>query len=365
MAENKIYLALGEEAARGTKEATTVGFVPLKNPALPTLEFTESKREEFRGENWVKGQTTDLRMAKKWAGSLEIPFFTEAGGTFKAAIADIIEHCLGGINSAQNGATGQYVHMMYPHVDPFNTGAIGAKGITLNMNVNEGNTMKNWPFVGGRVKSITFTQETGQPLIMAVEMFGQLKGAVTAEIGSAQFPAENLRCDYNNLTVYTGTITRTGTGPNFTQFAFGSATQLKPDKIVVKIENGFEDSIRLSGLDYADKTRLNGQWKVSVEMTTDWESPGSGFNSITEFNNWIAAAADINFFFKWDTGTQAGTGDNHGLYIDVPVAHRMINGNPEYSLDKDPMITLKYEGRYSSTTAYTVGVMVKNTAATV
>ena len=44
-----------------------------------------------------------------------------------------------------------------------------------------------------------------------------------------------------------------------------------------------EDVLRLSGVDYPDKTRM-GRFKVSVEMTIDWEDPASGFNSISEFN---------------------------------------------------------------------------------
>ncbi len=39
MAENKIYLALGEEAVRGVKETAAVGFIPLSSPAIPKTEF--------------------------------------------------------------------------------------------------------------------------------------------------------------------------------------------------------------------------------------------------------------------------------------------------------------------------------------
>ena len=363
MADNRIYLALGEEAARGVKEAATVGFVPLLNPAIPKLEFDDKRRKEFRGEDAVKGDTTVIRMSQKWGGSLEIPFFTEAGMT-KGMLGTLLKHFFGKAVSAQNGATGQYYHMLYPVTDPFATGNLGGKALTVNININEGFTMKNWPFVGGRIKSISFEQEAGQHLKLSAELFGQRRDAVTAEIGTPAFPAENLRCDYNNLAVYTGTIARTGPGPDYTDFAFGSATLLRPDKISVKIENGMEDILRLGGLDYPDKTRM-GQFKVTLELTIDWEDPASGFSSIDEFTNWIASASSTNFFLHWDTGTQAGTGDNQQLYIDIPIAQRM-GGEPDYSLEKDPMVTLKYEGLYDSTTAkYIVGVMLKNTASAV
>ena len=80
MADNRIYLALGEEATRGVKESTTVGFIPLLKPGVPKLEFDDRKRAEFRGEDAHKGPSAVRRMARKWNGSLEMPFFTESGG---------------------------------------------------------------------------------------------------------------------------------------------------------------------------------------------------------------------------------------------------------------------------------------------
>jgi hypothetical protein len=363
MAENKLYCAIGEEAIRGTKESTTTGFIPLAAPSIPDAEFKDEVRKEFRGEDSLKGGTTVRRMGQSWAGSLEIPFYTEAGTT-KGMMGTVLKHFFGRAASAQNGVTGQYAHLMSPVADPFDATNLGTKALTVNLNINQGAAMKNWPWVGGRVKSLSFTQETGQQLKVTAEMMGQFRDAVGAEIGSPLFAAENLRCDYNKLKVYTGTITRTGTAPDYTDFTFASATQIKPDKISVKIENGMEDVTRLSGSLYPDKTRL-GQYKVSLEFTIDWEDPASGFSSVSEFNNWISSASETNFCLHWDTGTQAGAGGNHSLYLDIPRAMRK-GGKPEYDLAKDPMITLKYEGLYDSTTTkYLVGLLLKNTAATV
>mgnify|MGYP001588161974 FL=1 len=360
MADNKFYLAVGEEAARGTAESTAVGFVPLKNGAMPKIEYEDKLREEFRGEDSHLGDTTQRRMSEKWSASLGIPFYTKTYTPETSIITKLLKHFFGKAVTAQNGATGQYYHMLYPVIDPFATANLGAKGLTLNYNINEGATQKNWPFVGGRVKSLAFDQEPGQQLIMGVELFGQKRNASATAIASPVYAAENLRCDYNNLKVYTGTITRTGTGPDYTDFTFATATQIKPDKISVKIENGFEDVLRLGGVNYPDKTRLAGKVKVSLELTIDWEDPASGFSSVDEVAAWVAAASTTNFFLHYDTGTQAGTGNNHQLYIDLPLMRRM-GGEPDYSLEKDPMVTLKYEGLYdSATTKYIAGLMVKN-----
>src|SRR3990167_2059511 len=357
--ENKQYVAIGEEATRGTAEATTVGFVPVTAFALPTMEFDDKDRADFRGESTVLGETTKIRMSQKWSGSLEIPFFTH-GGTVAGMVGTLLKHFFGKSASGQNAATGQYYHMLYPVADPFATANLGTKGLTLNMNFNESATVKNHAFKGGRVKGLTFNQETGAHLMMTVDMMGQTKTASGTAIASPAFAGENLRCDYNNLTVYTGTITRTGTGPDFTQFAFGSAITLKPDNVSLTLENGMEDKLRLSGTDYPDKTNM-GKYKATLEMTIDLEDPTSGFSSVDEWESWLAAVGTTNFFFLWDTGTQAGTGDNHGLYIDLPRMVRM-GGEPSFDREKDSTITLKYEGQYSATAAYLVGIMLKNTA---
>ena len=293
-----------------------------------------------------------------------MPFFTEAGGTWKGAVGGVIKHFFGRVVTTQNGATGQYGHIFYPVADPFATGNLGSKALTLNLNINEGASMRNWPFVGGRVKSLSFNQEPGYPLKLSAELTGQRRDEAVAELGSPVYAAENLRCDYNSLKVYTGTITRNGQGPDFTQFSFGSATQITPDKISVKIDSGMDDVMRLSGVDYPDKTRI-GQFHLAIEMTIDWEDPASGFSSVDEFNAWLAGASTTNFCLVWDSGTQAGTGENHTLIIDVPIAVRK-GGDPSYSLDKGPMITLKYEGLYdASVCKYLVGVTLKNTASEV
>lgn len=363
MAERKIYLALGEEASRGVKESTAVGFIPLLNPSIPKMEFDEKRRKEFRGEDAAVGDTAVLRTSRKWSGTIEAPFFTESGGVKRMA-ATLLKHFFGKCASAQSGTTGQYSHMMYPASDPFSASNLGSKALTLNVNINEGSAVRNWPFVGGRVKSVSFTQEPGQTLKLGAEVFGQFRDAVTAEIGAPSYADENLRCDYNNLKVYTGTITRTGTAPDFTDFSFASSTAIKPDKVSVKIENGMEDNIRLSGLDYPDKSRI-GQFKVSLELTIDWEDPASGFSSVDEFNSWVSASSSTNFLLHWDTGTQAGTGGNHALYIDLPVMQR-LGGEPDYKIEKDPMITLKYEGLLDTATAkYMTGLLFKNTATSV
>lgn len=364
MADNQVYLAIGEEATRGTAESTTVGFVPLLSAATPKMEFNDKKRKEFRGENTAKGDTTVNRMDQKWSYSLPMPFYTESGSA-KGLVGALLKHFFGKVSSSQNGATGQYRHMFSYEPAMFEAANLGTKALTLNSNQTEGSAVKNHPYKGGRVKSLSFEQTAGEPLTCTIEMMGQSKNAAGTAIASPVFAAENLRCDFNNLTVYTGgSPTRTGTAPDYTEVGAGAAVAFKPDKISLKIEDGREDALRLSGVDYPDKTRL-GQIKVSLEFTIDWEDPASGFSAVDDRNAYLAGISETNIMLIWNTGTQAGTGDNHGLIIDIPRANR-LGGDPDFNSDKGPMITLKYEGLMDTTTTqYAIGMMLKNTASAV
>lgn len=362
MAANQVYLALGVEAARGTAESTTVGFLPLTSAKLPEYQPDDQRRGEFRGEQSALGDIGTRRMSRKWSYSLETNFFTESG-TKKNMVGALLKHFFGFCGSSQNGATGQYLHMMYPVHNPLSTstGFLGDTALTVNFNVSEGDTVKNHAWEGGVITGLTFSSEPGQLLKLTATMMGQKKVASGTAIASPTFAAENLRCDYADLKVYTGTITRTGIAPDFTQFAFLSASRVYPDKVTLTLENGKTDSLTHAGVDYPTKQNL-GKFKATLAMDFDFADPASGFNTVDEVNNFLAGIAMTNFLLHWDTGTQAGTGDNHGLYIDLPV---MTNkgGTPEFSADSDPKVSLTYEADFDATTTeYLIGVMLKNTA---
>lgn len=364
MAKNVHYLAIGEEANRGTAEKTTVGFIPITEPSVPNFEPDDQPKNEVVGEDSALGQTLVRRFSTKWNWDITTIFYTEAGAV-AGMVGTNLKHFFGKVTSAQNATTGQYLHMMYPDVDPYSSANLDTKALTFNRNINESATVKNWPYTGTRVNTLGFEQSPGSPLLVPMGLFGQNRDASTTLIASPSFAPENLRCDYNNLIVYTGTITRVGTGPNFTDFTFGSATIIKPDKITLKLGSPATDKMRLSGVTYADKTRFQGLFNGTLEIIIDWEDPASGFSSVDEFNSWMAATGVTNFFLHWDTGTQAGSGDNHSLYLDLPICRRR-GGSHDLNTENDPLITLTYDLEYDATTAkYLVGLLLKNTAAAV
>ena len=365
MAENKHHLAIGEETTRGTAESATVGYIPLTGPAIPFPEYDDQYAPRWIGEEAALGERLVRRMSQKWGHTFEFELFTEAGVT-AGMVGTVLKHFFGKATSAQNGTTGQYDHSLVPVANPFSSdsGHVGNKALTFNVGLNEGSAYKRYPFVGGRVKSLTFTAEPGGVVKMSAESFGQFLDTIATNTDSVTFPAENLRLDYNNLTLYTGTIGTTGSAPDFTDFTTTSATVIKPDNVTVKFENGMEDALRIAGVDYPDKTRL-GRFKGSLEFSIDWEDPSSGFSSVDELNAYLSAASTNNFLLKMDTGTQAGTGDNHSLYLYMPSAQRMFKNAPEYAADKDPLITFNYEMIFDETAACAFMALLKNTASSV
>jgi hypothetical protein len=363
MAEGKFYLAIGEEATRGTKEASTVGFVPILSPTLPEMQFNDVNRDEFRGDDTSKGATTKLRRGQAFTASVEMPMFIDAGST-TSMIGTMFKHQLGHVTSTQNASTGQFFHMFNVPADPYapSGGDIDTKALTLNYNRSREATEKNYPFVGARGSGFELVQEVGSPLMFNSNWMGQFLDTVTAEIGSATYADENLRIDFDNATIYTGTVTRTGSGPDYTDIGFGSGTVLKPDNVTITFDPARNDKNVLDGTNYPSLTsfgRATGTLSYTIDLRT------SGFDSEAEYDAFMAGTATTNFAVQWDTGTEAGTlGDNYMLIADMPKCVR-TSAVPEWSLETNQLITMEYEFLLDSTTGYALGIGLKNESTTV
>jgi hypothetical protein len=362
--EYKAYLAIGEEAARGTGEVTTVGFIPLTEFDLPIPDFMTKKRGEVRGEASRLGHTLERRMGQKVEGSFTFPVFSEAGTT-KGIIGTIFKHFMGKVTSAQNASTGQYCHTMYPVTDPFATANLGTKALTLSYNIiADSGVIKNYPIIGVRISKLKFSQKPGEDLLCTVSWFAQKLGTITAGLSTPTYAAENLRMLYSMCAMYTGGVTRTGTPPNYTNIVQNSGTRIPADEITLELDNKTKDKQVLDGATSPTKTNV-GVMEGSLTIKADFEDPAAGFSTVDDFNSWLAGVTAINGLLTWDTGVQAGTGLNHQLIIDLPICNRK-GGSPKIKRDADPDIELKYDLHYDATTTlYMAGILLMNTSATV
>lgn len=358
------YLAVGEEAARGTAEKTTLGFIPIMEPFIPIPDFNDQKRMEYRGEDRAKGPSAVRRFSGSWSGSFQTPVFTEAG-TVAGMIGTLFKHFFGKVTTAQNASTGQYYHMYYPSTAPYDTGAtLVSKALTFNSNFNKGATIYNHPYVGGRMNKLTLSQEAGQLLMATFDVFGQYQDIEDTAIASPTFAAENLGLRRSHLLFYNGSgISRTGTGPDYTAIAKGTMNQVSPESLTFEITANRTDEIRFDGAAYPTKT-ICGEFEYALTFKVDWEIPSSGFSSPAEWISWYTGVGNTPFLAVWDTGVQAGTGDNHSLIIDFPIANRIA---PTFDVNTTTKkIELKYEGLVDlTTTTYGLGMMLKNTASAV
>lgn len=360
----KAYLAVGEEANRGTAEVTTVGFMPITECDLPGIDFMTKKRGEFRGEESRLGHTTERRMGQKFDWSITFPVFSEAGTT-KGIVGTLLKHWAGKVTTLQNGATGQYDHMIYPVTNPFAAANLGTKALTLVFNIIAATgVIKSYPYTGCRPAKVKLSQKPGEDLMCTISGFGQKLGAIAAGLASPLYAAENLRMDYSMCSLYTGAVTRTGTPPNYTNIVQNSATRITPDELTLELDNGQKDKHVLDGNTSPNKTNV-GIVTGSLEVKIDFEDPSSGFSSVDDWNAWLAGVSAINGLLTWDTGVQAGTGRNHRIIVDLPIMNRQ-GGKPGIKQDADPDISLKYDFHYDGTTTlYTAGILLCNTASAV
>ena len=364
MADNSFHLGVGEEVtARGT-EQSTVGHLPLLNPGGIKYEPDDKDREVWAGQNVGLGITDTDRLSEKWSGSIDFNLHTEAG-TVPKIVGTIFKHFFGSATSAQNATTSQYNHSLYPVVDPFSDDNLGdeVNALTILTAMNAGAVYTSYPYLGGRVNELTFEFATGAPNKVSAGVFGQKMGTITTNTETVVMPAANLRCDFSDTKFYTGTISRTGTEPDITDLVFTAADQFNPLKATVKFMNGFKDDLVINGTGYPGKTSA-GRFTGTLSFDIRWADPASGFSSYDEFKAWVDAASTKNFAIEIDTGTKAGTGENHGILFDLPECQRKFDAMPVYAQDADPIITLNYEFHYNATAKYAFGMILKNSAAT-
>lgn len=359
----KHYIAYGEQAVLETAEKSTVGFLPVTSFQGAGLEPIDEEKSEFRGDERVLGVTNVIRYGVKWSRSPEMPFFVESGSD-KNLPAKIIKH-LGGIGaSSENVSTGQFYNTIYPVSDPRDAANLGTKALTFNSNFSHGDVIRNHPHVGAITKGISFVQAQNADLMWTPDHEGPFIEVNEAEIGSPTFPAENLRLKYNHVLAYSGTITTVGSAPVFTGFTFGSADQFKPKDLNINFTCDRTIDVEFCGKDYPTDI-IDGEHVVEIDFTVNFNDPASGFDSIDEFTAWLASVTTTqSFCFYWDTGVQAGSGNNYGMYIYLPEMYRV---GPEITWDplKAPVINLKYKGKYNATALALWVILIENTATTI
>ena len=140
----------------------------------------------------------------------------------------------------------------------------------------------------------------------------------------------------SGVRLYAGQIERIGIAPDYKDFICDSAVEIKSDRIAVKIE----------------KIEGTSQYKVSLELTIDWEDPTSGFSSVDEFSSWISSSYETSFCLYYDFKERGE------FYIDIP-RMQLTGGKPSSSSDKEPLITFQYEGLHNPSFGYTVGMLYK------
>jgi hypothetical protein len=349
------YTAIVEEATRGTNPGSGYKFPPTTGKIEPQTEFKDEPRSEYRGQNTRLGNLTVVRKSTSVKHDLEMFLYPiDIVGT-------LFKHALGYAGNRSVLDTSAYKGIIYPP-EAFhygNGGNLAGKGLTVIPNTDNDGVTKAQIFRGFRVKG--FKLEFKRPEDVKITfnlMSGPWVGAPgqTATAGASFTTLVPYNSD--DLVCYSGAgITRTGTGPNFTEIAPNTMLQFVPDDLTLTWDSAIEDTDVLDGLSGPSKTEAKGQAKATLEFGIDFSDPASGFSS---FDEWVAlhsAVRTMNFLLALTSPNLAGAATQyHEHRFDLPNM-QMIGAPPERdNTGKTPKFKAKYESLFDSTCQYPMAI---------
>ena len=357
---NRFSLSISPESTRGTNVTTNPRFLPSTDLDLADHEKTETEITGGRGHDTLLGGQ-GMRLTEQRANhTINIEAHTETHTT-KDGYYLLLKHIFGSSFTAQNATTGQYSHLFFPSPKVFDEpeSELENQALSLNYNASRGDDVRRMAFVGMRPNGITFSQAVNPAeLILQIPLMGFRRLASDTEVAFTGMPAENLLMSYQHLKIYTGTITPTGSAGQYTNFDISGATQILTVGANITCNRNHEDQRRTNGTIYPARTK-HGKIAVEGSFEVDWQNPAGGFNAYDEFEL-SKGVSERELLFVWDTGTQAGTGQNHSMMVHIPRAF-LASTKPSFAEDRDAMLPLNYVGQFDATHGYKIGILLKNT----
>lgn len=355
------YLAIVEEATRGTDPGSGYMFLPVMSNIQPVVTYDDQPRKEFRGADTALGDSSVVRRSGQWTMTIECAYYPgkETGLFFK--------HCLGKAGSRSVVDTSAYEGVLYPLATLFGAGAeLGTRAIGIIPNTDEGGTTKSQYYGGGRVKSIAIKGEGTDDVKLAIEIQGPAEYIGDADqtaIAGVSFPAAAPFTTDDCLFYIGAGISRTGTAPNFTALGEGTMDQFVPDSFTITINNGLNDKQVMDGIQGPNKTFREAQVSIAAEMPIDYEDPSSGFSSADQFKLTFAGPQTTSVLLKMDNGELAGAATSHYETI-IDLANLLVKpATPERSSEGlQPKVNFSFQSLYSATTEYPIGVFTVDKA---
>ena len=357
------YLALVEETTRGTTPVGPNMFLPILGDLTPEFDATDKPRVEYRGQDTSMGSTTVYRTEVKWAYKLKCYWYPGK------ETALLFKHLLGNPGARTVVDTSAYKGLILPATMPYGSGMpLGNSAISIIAHTDEQGTTKSQTFGGGRVTDCKITCKGTDDIELEFTLEGAWVGpADQAAIGGVSFPAANPFNSSQYKAYIGGSPARTGTAPNYTSIAAGTAVQFMPDSLDITITNGLKDKVVGNGVRGPSKSSRTASFKIAVNCPIDYEDPASGFSSAAEFKRLFTGPATNNLFVLFDNGGLAGAAtQTYQAAIDLPVMMQKNAKKADRNPDgKTAGLKLSYESLNSTTTGYPLALQLTDQAVTI
>ena len=279
----------------------------------------------------------------------------------------LIKHALGKANTRSVVDVTAYKGIVYPLANPFISTELDTKAIGIVANTDEAGTTKSQYYGGGRIKSMSISGEGTDDVKLTFEIQGPAEhiGAVdqTATAGVSFPSAAPFTTDDCLLYIGAG-ITRTGTGPDFTDIVPNTMNAFRPDSFEITITNGLNDKQVMDGNLGPNKTFREGKFTVQAVTPIDYEDPASGFSSADQFKLTFSGPQTSSILLVMDNGELAGSAtENYETVVDLANL-LVVPETPERSSEGvQPTVNFTFNSLYDSTTKYPVGILTTDQAA--
>ena len=357
------YIALVEETTRGTTPAGPYLFLPILGDLVPEFDATDKPRMEFKGQDVALGSATAIRTEVKWAYKLKCYWYPGK------ETALLFKHLLGAPAARAAVDTLAYRGLIIPTAMPYGLGAsLGTSAIAIVANTDENGTTKSQVFGGGRITDCKISCKGTDDITLEFSLEGAWIGpADQTAVSGISFPAANPFNSTQYSAYIGGAPVRTGTAPNFTNLAPGTAVQFMPDSLDLTITNGLKSKVVGNGVRGPSKTTRAAQFKADLACPLDYEDPSSGFSSAQEFKKIFPGVATNNLLIVFDNAQLAGSAtQNYQAVFDMPLMMQKNAKKADRSAEgKTPGLKLGFESLNNSTYGYPLALLLTDQSPTI
>lgn len=358
------YVAFCEETTRGTLPGVPAWkFLPITGKLQPTFAAKDEPRKEFKGADTALGDSSVVRRESNWTWTLECSWYPGA------EVGMLLKHALGKAGDRAVTDTSAYEGILYPVATPYGTTApLLDKALAFAINTDEEGTTKCQIYGGGRIKSVSIALKGLDDIKLSFEIAGAgswVGAADQTAIAGVSWPVATPFCTSDALFYIGGTPVRTGTAPDYTALAAGTALPFRPDDLTIKFTSGIEDKVVINGVKGASKSYRSKQFTASVDGTIDYTDPTAGeFSSADEFKRIFNGPATNNIIVVLDNAQLAGAATaNYGAVIDLPYMLANLTAPERGTEGKTPSMKLAYMSLVDATTGYPMAMITTDKAA--